>query len=232
MFWKVVEMDPSLSVGAMIIALAVAIIFHEVAHGVVALWLGDPTAKYAGRLTLNPLKHVDKWGTIVVPLMLLTFARIAGGGFIFGWAKPVPVNYDNLKNGKYGPMMVALAWPATNLIILIITGLLARITPLGTSLPYLFGVVAVINGWLMMFNLLPIPPLDGSKVLYVLLDKRPDVIQFLERNGMYILLFFIIFFVIIFQFISIPALLLVNATAGPEVLQMVLQNMLHENQNA
>ncbi|KKT93211.1 MAG: hypothetical protein A3E37_00720 [Candidatus Andersenbacteria bacterium RIFCSPHIGHO2_12_FULL_46_9] len=225
MFWQVVAIDPSLSVGAMIIALAVAIIFHEVAHGVVALWLGDPTAKYAGRLTLNPLKHVDKWGTIVVPLMLLTFARIAGGGFIFGWAKPVPVNYDNLKNGKYGPMMVALAGPATNLIILIITGLLARISPLGTSLPYLFGVVAVINGWLMMFNLLPIPPLDGSKVLYVLLDKRPDVIQFLERNGMYILLFFIIFGGRIFQLISIPALLLVNATAGPEVLQMVLQNM-------
>lgn len=225
MLLQAMAIDPTLSIGAMIIALAVAIIFHEVAHGVAALWLGDPTAKYAGRLTLNPLKHVDKWGTIIVPLMLLTFARIAGGGFIFGWAKPVPVNYYNLKNGKYGPMMVALAGPATNMAILMIAGLLARISPSGTALPYLFGVVAVINGWLMMFNLLPISPLDGSKVLYVLLDKRPDIIQFLERNGMYILLFFIFFGGEIFRMISIPALLLVNATAGPEVLQMVLQNM-------
>jgi Zn-dependent protease len=225
MFWQLMAIDPALSVGAMIIALAVAIIFHEVAHGVVALWLGDPTAKYAGRLTLNPIKHIDKWGTIVVPLTLLMLARIAGGGFIFGWAKPVPVNYYNLRNGKYGPMMVALAGPATNLIILTIAGLMARISPVGTSLPYLFGVVAMVNGWLMMFNLLPIPPLDGSKVLYVLLDKRPDIIQFLERNGFIILLMFIIFGRRIFSLISIPALMLVNATAGPEVLQLVLMNL-------
>lgn len=225
MFLQVVAIDPALSIGAMVIALAVAIILHEVAHGVVALWLGDPTAKYAGRLTLNPIKHIDRWGTIIVPLMLLLFARITGGGFIFGWAKPVPVNCYNLRNGKYGPMMVALAGPATNLIILLVAGLLARISPVSTSLPYLFGVVAMINGWLMMFNLLPIPPLDGSKVLYVLLDKRPDIIQILEKNGLYILILFIVFGGEILRLISIPAIMLVNVTAGSTVLQMVLQNM-------
>lgn len=225
MFLQVMTINPGLNIGALIMALAIAIIFHEVAHGWVALKLGDPTAKYAGRLTLNPLKHIDMWGTIIVPLMLLFFRSIAGGGFIFGWAKPVPVNYHNLSKGKYGPVIVALAGPATNLALLTIAGLLARISPAGTSLPYLFGVVALVNGWLMMFNLLPIPPLDGSKVLYLALEKRPDIIQLLEKNGMIILLLFIMFGGAIFRLIAIPALLLVNAIAGPEILQLVLMNL-------
>jgi len=225
MFLQAMAIDPAMGVGALVIALAVAIIFHEVAHGWVALYLGDPTAKYAGRLTLNPLKHIDMWGTIIVPLLLLVFSRLAGGGFVFGWAKPVPVNYYNLRNGKYGPALVALAGPATNLIILIVAGLLARVAPAGTSLPYLFGVMALVNGWLMMFNLLPIPPLDGSKVLYLLLARRPDIIQILERNGMIILLLFIVFGGAVLRIISIPALLLVNAAAGTEVLQLVLINL-------
>ncbi len=120
---------------------------------------------------------------------------------------------------------MALAGPATNLFLLSVAGLLARVSPAGTSLPYLFGVIALVNGWLMMFNLLPIPPLDGSKVLYLLLDKRPDIIQLLEKNGMIILLLFIMFGGAIFRLIAIPALLLVNIMAGPEVLQMVLVNM-------
>jgi Zn-dependent protease len=225
MFWQVVSIDPALNIGALIMGLAVAIIFHEVAHGWVALYLGDPTAKYAGRLTLNPLKHIDMWGTIVVPMVLLIFSSITGGGFIFGWAKPVPVNYYNLRNGKYGPAMVALAGPVTNLAILSVAGLLARVSPAGTSLPYLFGVIALVNGWLMMFNLLPIPPLDGSKVLYILLERRPDIIQLLERNGIMILLLFIMFGGAIFRLIAIPALLLVNTMAGSDVLQLVLSNI-------
>jgi len=225
MFLQAMVVDPALNIGALIMGLAVAIIFHEVAHGWAALYLGDPTAKYAGRLTLNPIKHIDMWGTIIVPLALLLFSSITGGGFIFGWAKPVPVNYYNLRKGRYGPVIVALAGPATNLFLLSVAGLLARVSPAGTSLPYLFGVIALVNGWLMMFNLLPIPPLDGSKVLYLLLDKRPDIIQLLEKNGMIILLLFIMFGGAIFRLIAIPALLLVNIMAGPEVLQMVLVNM-------
>ncbi len=95
MFLQAMVVDPALNIGALIMGLAVAIIFHEVAHGWAALYLGDPTAKYAGRLTLNPIKHIDMWGTIIVPLALLLFSSITGGGFIFGWAKPVPVNYYN-----------------------------------------------------------------------------------------------------------------------------------------
>ncbi len=176
--------DPGLQMGASILGLAVAIILHEVAHGYVALRLGDPTAYYAGRLTLNPIKHIDLWGTILLPMFLI----LSGTGFIFGWAKPVPVNYYNLKNGKYGPVIVALAGPVTNLIILIIAGILARLSPIGTALPYLFTTVALINGVLMFFNLIPLPPLDGSKVLYIFLENRPDIIQFLERYSLYILI--------------------------------------------
>ncbi|MEX1112213.1 MAG: site-2 protease family protein [Candidatus Andersenbacteria bacterium] len=180
--------DPGLQIGALILGLAIAIILHEVAHGWAALYLGDPTAKYAGRLSLNPIKHVDLMGTIVVPLLLI----ISGTGFVFGWAKPVPVNYYNLKKGKWGPVLVALAGPATNFILLAIFGLAARFSPPGTALPYLFTTLAMINGILMLFNLIPVPPLDGSKVLYLFLEKRPDIIHMLERYGFFVLLFLII----------------------------------------
>src|SRR5581483_8717980 len=98
-------MDPNvLNAVAIIVGLGVAIIFHEVAHGYVAYWLGDPTAKFAGRLSLNPIKHIDPVGSILVPLILF----FSGTGLMFGWAKPVPVNYYNLRYGKWGPVIVAL----------------------------------------------------------------------------------------------------------------------------
>lgn len=174
---------------AQILGLAVAVILHEIAHGYVALLLGDPTAKYAGRLTLNPLKHIDMWGTIIFPFLLF----ITQAGFMIGWAKPVPVNYYNLRYGKFGPLLVALAGPATNFALLVIFGILTRVSSPDTSLPMLWATMALINAVLMMFNLIPIPPLDGSKVLYLFLERRPDIMLVLEQYGMFILLFLIAF---------------------------------------
>lgn len=167
-----------------IIALVIAVVFHEVSHGYVANLLGDSTAKYAGRLSLNPLRHIDMWGTIIIPLLLL----ITRAGFIFGYAKPVPVNYYNLRHGKWGPVLVALAGPATNFCIVLICGLIVRLLPEGTALPYLFIMIGLVNAFLMLFNLIPIPPLDGSHVLLVFLEHRPDITRVLERYGMFILI--------------------------------------------
>jgi len=178
------DVSPGLEMLAAIIGLGVAVILHEVAHGYAALRLGDPTAYYAGRLSLNPIRHVDLWGTIIIPLLLI----VSHAGFVVGWAKPVPVNYYNLRNGRYGPLLVALAGPGMNFILVALFGLLARFSPAGTALPFLFAQIALTNSFLMFFNLVPIPPLDGSKVLYLFLENRPDVIQFLERYGFMILI--------------------------------------------
>ena len=203
--------DPVLHQGARIIGLIIAIVLHEVAHGLVALKLGDPTAKYAGRLTLNPIKHIDLWGTIIVPLILL----LSPTNFVFGWAKPVPVNYYNLKHGKYGPFLVALAGPAMNLFLMAFFGLMVRVAPVGTALPVLFFNIALVNGWLMMFNLLPIPPLDGSKVLYMFLERRPDIIQWMERYGFIVLLVLIFLLPGLLQiWVQMPLLVLIQIFTG------------------
>tara|TARA_Y100000310_G_C20488454_1_gene717965 strand:- start:191 stop:844 length:654 start_codon:yes stop_codon:yes gene_type:complete len=196
---------------AQIAGFAIAIILHEVAHGYVALRLGDPTAYYAGRLSLNPIKHIDLWGSIIIPLVLI----LSSAGFVFGWAKPVPVNYYNLRKGKYGPTIVALAGPATNLVILIVFALLVRVSPEGTALPAFFFTVAAINGFLMLFNLIPIPPLDGSKVLYLFLENRPDIITWLERYSLYILIGILIFASsLLSALVFVPALRLTMLIAG------------------
>lgn len=196
------QIPQSLSITASIVALGVGVILHEVSHGWVANKLGDPTAKYAGRLSLNPIKHVDMWGTIVIPLLLI----VSHAGFVFGWAKPVPVNYYNLKYGKWGPVIVALSGPVTNFIILLVSGLLYRISPENTAMPYLFLIIGLVSGILMMFNLMPIPPLDGSKVLFLFFDKRPDLIARFEQYGMFILLGIIILAPgFLTQFVFLPA---------------------------
>ena len=166
-------------------------IIHEYMHGWVADRLGDPTARYAGRLTLNPKSHIDLWGTILLPL-LLYFST--GGRFLFAYAKPVPYNPYNLKNQRTGPMWVALAGPLSNFFLAFLFSLVIRLLPLGDITVFLL-IIVYANVGLAIFNLLPIPPLDGSKVLYALLpDSLLGVKQTLDRYGFVILIAFILFF--------------------------------------
>ncbi len=149
-----------------ILILITSVILHEVAHGYMANWLGDPTARLQGRLTLNPVSHIDPIGSVLLPgLLLLTHSPI-----MIGYAKPVPYNPYYLK-GKYDEALVAAAGPGTNFILAILFGLLIRFgsTAMSPSLFDAFGTIVYINLVLGLFNLIPIPPLDGSKVLSAIL---------------------------------------------------------------
>jgi Zn-dependent protease len=187
--------------------LVMSVVIHEVSHGMVALWQGDPTAKLMGRLTLNPIKHLDLWGSFLVPLMLFVFS---GGNFLFGWAKPVPYNPYNLRNQKWGAAMVGAAGPASNFAIALVFGIALRFFPGASQLPFLenlaqlFAVIVMLNLLLGVFNLVPIPPLDGSKLLYSILPPHMSHIKtYLEQYGFFILLFFIFFaFRAIFPLVS------------------------------
>jgi len=175
-----------------LIVLFFSIVIHEVAHGSAALALGDPTAEEAGRLTLNPLKHIDPLGTIFLPLILLvlTFGR----GPILGWAKPVPINPYNFRDQKWGTLKVAAAGPATNFLIAVIFGLFIRFFVLPEILLTLFSIIIIYNFAWGLFNLVPLPPLDGSWILFNLLPKQLSNLKlFLQQYGLFILLFFIFF---------------------------------------
>jgi len=174
--------------------LIMSVVVHEVSHGYVANLLGDPTARIAGRLTLNPVKHLDPVGSFLVPL--LTYMT---GGFIFGWARPVPYNPYNLQVGKWGPALVGVAGPASNLLVALIFGLLIRFSEvLHIASPAFLGVasiVVLINIILAVFNMIPIPPLDGSKVLFAILPYRMREIQnFLEQYWFIFVILIILFF--------------------------------------
>ncbi|MFA9262047.1 MAG: site-2 protease family protein [Undibacterium sp.] len=207
------------------VTLLYSVIIHEVSHGVVALWLGDVTAKFAGRITLNPVSHIDPLGSILIPLLLIPT------GFAFGYAKPVPYNPANLRDQKWGPLMVALAGPATNFATALIAALIAALLPLATpekiqvyrsfsrvigggdgflarfgdlamalsgSLPHIFfGLLLFVVFWnvvLGCFNLIPIPPLDGSKILFTFFPVSERTQAQLEQYGFFALLFIIFLF--------------------------------------
>ncbi len=172
--------------------LIMSIVIHEVSHGYAARALGDHTAEYEGRLTLNPIKHLDFVGSFVVPLMSYFL-----GGFIIGWAKPVPYNPYNLRPSRWSEAIVAVAGPLSNLSIAIFFGLLLRVGVGGVLNEAFIGVTAsvvFINIFLAVFNLVPLPPLDGSKVLLALFpEKFGDIRAFFERYGLFLLLLFIFF---------------------------------------
>jgi Zn-dependent protease len=189
-------MEP-LSVVIFIVILLFSVIFHEVAHGLMAYRLGDPTAKYAGRLTLNPIPHIDLIGSIILPA-LLYYAGLP----VFGAAKPVPVNYANLRDVRSGMILVSIVGPLTNFMLAIIAAVVYRLTP---GLSEMGGDLIIqtvyLNLVLTFFNLIPIPPLDGSKILAGLLG-------YIDHNWMYRLLDLERFgFILIFVLILIPGLL-------------------------
>lgn len=157
-------------------ALLVCIIPHEVAHGYVAWRLGDPTAKLSGRLSLNPIRHLDPIGSVLLPVALLLLRRFAGFPIVFGWAKPVPINPNYFRNPWRGMLWVGLAGPATNVLMaLIVAGTGRALIALGLTarwLLYFLGLIVLLSLVLTLFNLIPVPPLDGSRVLAYFLPPR------------------------------------------------------------
>ena len=172
-----------------IIVLIFSAIMHEYMHGWMAYHLGDSTAKDAGRLTMNPLAHLEGFGSCFLPLVMI----VTNMPFVFGWAKPVPYNPFNLKDRKYGDAKVAAAGPLANLIIALFFGLFLRFFPfLGLTFVGLISLIVYINLVLMVFNLLPIPPLDGSKILAAFLPEKIRI-KYLnsEKYGFILVILFV-----------------------------------------
>ena len=190
---------------AMLLVLILSIVLHEVAHGYAAWKLGDPTAKLQGRLSLNPIVHIDPMMSIIVPGLLF----FSGSPFLFGAAKPVPYNPYNLTDQKYGEAKVAAAGPAANILIAVVFAVLIRFADVlalpAAFIELSFGII-VLNIFLAVFNLLPIPPLDGSKILpvflpYTLQTKYRELMRTMEHN---IFASFAIIFLVVALFLGGP----------------------------
>ena len=186
-----------------LLVLIYSVVIHEVSHGLMADSLGDPTAKNLGRLTLNPLRHMDMFGSFLLPLLLF----VAQSPFIIGYAKPVPYNPQNLSDKKYGPAKVALAGPASNIALALIFGLSLRLMPdvfTSSLIPELFSFIIVLNLVLAIFNLFPIPPLDGHWLLMTFLPARFFAFKkFLYQYSLILLIVFLIYvFPLIFPLVG------------------------------
>ncbi|MFH1200928.1 MAG: site-2 protease family protein [bacterium] len=177
-----------------ILILVMSIVIHEVSHGFMAEYFGDNTARNAGRLTLNPIPHIDIFGSIFLPAILI----LTQAGFIFGWAKPVPYNPDNLRDRKWGTIWVAAAGVLANFLIAIVFGIIIRFSSnmaLQPSFYFITSAIVIVNLALAIFNLVPIPPLDGSKILFSFLPESAfSFILAYEQYSLVLLLVFIVFF--------------------------------------
>ncbi len=199
-----------------IIVLLFSTIIHEITHGSVANLLGDPTAKNAGRLTLNPLKHLDPFGSVILPIITFLFSHLFGSGLIFGYAKPVPINPYNLKDQKWGTVKVAFSGPAANFVIAIIFGLLIRFSLFPQKLLPFFSIVVFYNLLWAFFNLVPIPPLDGSHILFRVLPQSLWKLKvFLYQQGMFLLILFILFGL---KFLAIPVFYIYYLISGQSLI--------------
>lgn len=202
-------MDNLLYIIIVLIIILVSVILHELAHGVVAYFLGDKTAKDAGRLTLNPIKHIDPIMSILVPAVLYLMRAP-----VFGGAKPVPINPRNLKWREWGLALVAVAGPLTNFLIAFIAFLIAHFSGTlygfnGELMYFIFTEIIFINLGFMLFNLIPIPPLDGSRILYAVApDSIRNFMSQMEQYG------FIIVYILIFLFSDVFSNLMTNGMNG------------------
>ncbi len=170
-----------------IVVLILSVVIHEVAHGYAARALGDHTAEWEGRLTLNPFKHIDPFGSVILPLLLV----LSHSHVILGWAKPVPYNPYNLRPGRFSEALVAGAGPLANILVAVFFGFFMRSEP--TNLAFFY--IVLINITLAVFNLIPIPPLDGSKILFSFLPHWAQTIRkVLEQYGFLMLIVLVFFF--------------------------------------
>ena len=172
-----------------VIILFFSVVLHECAHGGMAYILGDPTAKYAGRLTLNPLKHIDPVGTIIFPGILVLMRVLGFHTVLLGWAKPVPVNFARLRNPRNGMIWVGLAGPATNILLAVVFSSMLKLGGLSLGMQQIIASGVFINLLLAWFNLIPIPPLDGSRLVMGILPRGMAVAYMrLEEYGMFIII--------------------------------------------